>query len=80
VGGARALGSVASGSGSRTNQVRPDAFLDGVRVLVVEFPEPLESLERERPDVVLSGIEMSGEVEPPAASIGLIPNGRARVT
>jgi hypothetical protein len=46
VGGARALGSAASGSGSRNQSVRPDPFLDGVRVLVVEVPEALESLER----------------------------------
>jgi CheY-like chemotaxis protein len=65
---------------------RPDPFLDGVRVLVVDdhpvvreviaelledfgarviavpgVPEALESLERERPNVVLSDIEMPGE-------------------
>jgi CheY-like chemotaxis protein len=66
--------------------VRPDSFLDGVRVLVVDdhavvrevitelledfgarviavpgVPEALESLERERPNVLLSDIEMPGE-------------------
>ena len=66
--------------------VRPDSFLDGMRVLVVDdhavvrevitelldvfgarviavpgVPEALESLERERPNVLLSDIEMPGE-------------------
>lgn len=69
-----------------TQARRPEALLEGVRVLVVDdhpavrvvittlledfgakvvavpgVPEALESLERERPNVVLSDIEMPGE-------------------